>query len=178
MSGVLAFAMGLSFFGIPGAVSGVLGLAALRLRPVRQAPLQMRPVLIALLVEIRSGKSVLSSLQHVAGRFPESAELGRAVRLATVSGLPIALQETAGPLRVLLAHLARSQAGGLSAADVVRRMIESDIARDRAARIARARALPVRLMFPVTLLILPGVVLLSYGPTLLSLLDRLAVPLG
>jgi hypothetical protein len=39
------------------------------------------------------------------------------------------------------------------------------------------RALPVRLMIPLTLLILPGVVLLSYGPTILSLLEGLVVPL-
>lgn len=174
----MAMSIGLATFGVPGALAGLLGIAARRIRPRRTRQPGLRPVLIALLVEIRSGRSVLSSLQQVAARFPAAVDLRRAVRLATVSGLPAAVGESRGSLRDLLSHLVRAQAGGASAADVVRRMLESDIARDRAARIARAKSLPVRLMFPVTLLVLPGVVLLSYGPTLLSLLDRLVVPLG
>jgi hypothetical protein len=57
-------------------------------------------------------------------------------------------------------------------------MLESDVARERSERLARTRALPVRLMVPVTLLILPGVVILTYGPTLIKLLNDVVVPFG
>lgn len=42
-----------------------------------------------------------------------------------------------------------------------------------ASKVARLRRLPVRLLFPLTLLILPGFMVLTLGPSLLATLDRL-----
>jgi hypothetical protein len=56
-------------------------------------------------------------------------------------------------------------------------MIEADIAGDKARRVARARTMPVRLMVPITLLLLPGLVLLFYAPAMLRLFEELSGPL-
>lgn len=157
--------------------SGVLYLG-LRSRPRRTRRVEFRPVLMMLLVELRAGSSVLAAIQSVASRFPRYGELNVAARVATVGGIETAVDLSRGQVRVLLTHLARAQASGGSAADAVRRMLDSDIARERSIRLARTRALPVRLMIPVTLLLLPGVVLLVYGPVLVSMIDDLAVPFG
>jgi hypothetical protein len=119
---------------------------------------------------------VLSALQAASARFSEAGDLKRVVRVASVAGLTAAVDEARGGLRFLLIHLARAQATGASAADAVRRHLEDDLARERAERQARIKALPVRLMLPLSLLTLPGVVLVAYGPTILSLLDGLVVP--
>jgi len=177
MSFLLAGSAGLVTLGLPGSVLALLAVCAYRYRPRRIQRNNLRPVLMVLLVELRAGRSVLASLQVAATRFPDEHELTGPVRVAAVTGLPAAVDEARGSMRLLLAQLARAQATGGSAADAVRRFLESDIARERAKRLSRMRALPVKLMIPLTLLILPGVVLLSYGPTILSLLEGLVVHL-
>lgn len=176
MSYVIAASLGLNFFGFPGAVAAVLVIGFRRHLPRRRREDDLRPIMMVLLVELRGGRSVLSALQAASGRFPEAGELKRVVRVASVAGLTAAVDETRGGMRFLLIHLARAQATGASAADAVRRYLDDDIARERAERQARIKALPVRLMLPLSLLTLPGVVLLAYGPTILSLLDGLVVP--
>lgn len=164
--------------GGPVLAAVVLGLAwvfAHRHR-FRRPVMPVRPILVLLLIQLRSGRSILSGIQAVASRYPDHVGMVRPVRVAGVSGMAAAAAAASGEIAVLFAHLARSQLTGSSAADAVRRMLEADLAKERARRIARARALPVRLMLPVTLLLLPGVVLLSYGPSLLALLDDLVVP--
>jgi hypothetical protein len=56
-------------------------------------------------------------------------------------------------------------------------MIEADIAAEKARRVARSRSLPVRLMIPLTLLLLPGLVLLLYAPSMFRLFEELSGPL-
>jgi hypothetical protein len=58
----------------------------------------------------------------------------------------------------------------------VRSLLDSDIAAERARRMSQARALPVRLMVPIALLVLPGLVLLIYAPSLLKTLADLSGP--
>lgn len=73
----------------------------------------------------------------------------------------------------MLGQLARAQRSGASLTDTVRRLIEDDLAGERTARLARARSLPTRLMVPVTLLMLPGLVLLLYAPSLIAVFEEL-----
>lgn len=161
-----------------GVLAGGLLRVAYRLvlRPDR--PIEIRPILMMLLVELRAGRSVLSALQAVAARFSDVRELQRVANVATVSGIPAAVPVANGDLLVLMTRLSRAQTSGSSAAEAVRRMLESDIARERSRRLARTRSMPVQLMIPMTLLILPGVLLLAYGPTLIALLNQVVVPLG
>lgn len=136
----------------------------------------MRPILMMLLIELRSGKSVLAALQTVADRFADQSALRRSVNVAAVSGIASAIAISEGRVLLLLTQLAGAQTSGSSAADAVRRMLESDAARDRALQLAKTKSLPVRLMVPLTLLILPGVVLLAFGPTLIDVLNQVMDP--
>jgi hypothetical protein len=174
---LIAGSAGLALAGAPGALVGlcigvVLGVRGRR----RRAPALIRPVLIVLLIELRSGRSVLGALQTVASVFPGDEELFRAARVATISGLTEAVLPMKGELNAVLSQLARAQKSGAALGDTVRSMIEADIAAEKARRVARSRALPVRLMLPITLLVLPGMVLLLYAPSLLRLFDELSGP--
>jgi hypothetical protein len=72
-----------------------------------------------------------------------------------------------------MAQLARAQRSGSPLVGTVRRLIEDDLSAERARRLAKARTLPTRLMLPVTLLMLPGLVLLLYAPSLIGLYEDL-----
>jgi hypothetical protein len=168
---------GLAIGGVPGALIGLCIGALFRARHrFRRRPSILRPTLIVLLIELRSGRSVLGALQTAAAAFPGDEELVRAARVATISGLARAVVPMKGQMKGVLAQLARAQKSGAALGDTVRAMIESDIASEKARRIARSRALPVRLMLPITLLLLPGLVLLLYAPSLLRLFEELSGP--
>ena len=170
----LAGSMGLIVAGPFGALAGVAAATVVARRPrrrVRNTPTRL--VLMLLLVELRSGLSILAALQEVSRILPDDDDLRRLSRVATVSGLTHAISEAGPALRPVMAQLARAQRSGASLASTVRRMLEQDLARERANRLSRARSLPVRLMLPVTLLMLPGLVLLLYAPSLLRFLGDL-----
>lgn len=171
---VVAASAGLVVAGPMGAVLGAAIPLFVSVLPIRrqQSP-DNRLVLVVLLVEVRSGISVLAALQAAADVLPGHPDLRRAARVATVSGLTSALSIAGPGLRPMLAELARAQVSGASIAGTLRSMLERDLARERAERIARARSLPVRLMIPVTLLMLPGLVLVLYAPSLLGLFQEL-----
>ena len=84
-----------------------------------------------------------------------------------------ALSECDATLRPIVAQLARAQRSGSSLTSSMRTMLEQDLARFRAARLAKARSLPVKLMIPITLLMLPGLVLLLYAPGLIETFSQL-----
>ena len=179
MTAVVMGSIGLVVAGLPGAVLGVCLHAGFRLRDrLRKQPSLLRPILIVLLVELRSGRSVLGALQTVSGSFPGHAELRLAARVATISGLREASLLMSGEMKGVLSQLARAQVSGAALGDTVRSMIEADIAAEKARRVARSRSLPVRLMLPITLLLLPGLVLLIYAPSMLRLFQDLSGPLS
>jgi pilus assembly protein TadC len=130
-------------------------------------------VLLLLLVELRSGLSVLAALIAVSESIPGYRSLRTVARVARVSGLLSALPYADDRLRPVVAQLARAQRSGASLSEAVRRMLETELGSERARRIAKARTLPVKLMIPVTLLMLPGLVLLLYAPSLLSMFEDL-----
>ncbi len=178
MSAVIAGSLGLVVAGPMGALLATSLYGGWRLRHrFRQPPSHLRPILIVLLIELRSGRSVLGALQTAATAFPGDGELVRAARVATISGLTQAALLMSGEVKGVLSQLARAQISGAAVGDTVRSMIEADIAAEKARRVARSRALPVRLMLPITLLLLPGLVLLLYAPSLLKLFEELSGPL-
>ena len=171
---VAAASAGLVLAGPLGALVGFAVPWLLSRVPRRAArPADIRLVLVVLLVEVRSGLSILAALQSASSLLDGHTELRRAARLATVSGLASAISVTGPQLRPVLAQLARAQVSGASIAGTLRAMLERDLAAERARRIALARSLPVRLMIPVTMLMLPGLVLLLYAPALLDLFEEL-----
>lgn len=179
MSTALGVSIGLLLAGPLGGVLGGLapplwGMVA-RARPP-ETPL--RVVLLLLLVELRSGSSVLAALIGAAEALPEYESLRTVARVGRVSGLVSALPHADDSLRPVVAQLARAQRSGASLSETVRRMLETELASERSRRIARARTIPVRLMIPVTLLMLPGLVLLLYAPSLLGVFEDLTGVLG
>lgn len=156
-------------------ILAALLLVRLLLRPRRErvTVIPARLVLIVILIEIRSGLSVLAALQAAADRLAGHAELARVVRLASVAGLSASVAAAPRDLRPIMSQLARAQRSGASLAGTVHRLIEDDLAEERSIRLARARSLPTRLMVPVTLLMLPGLVLLTYAPSLIAVFEDL-----
>lgn len=171
---LMASCLGLVAGGWPGAVLGILTGWALEMRSRRrdEAP-GRRLVMMLLVVELRSGASVLSAIQSTAAQIPEHGELSRLARVATVSGLAGAIGGCDESLRPIVAQLARAQRSGASLTGSLRHMLEQDLSQERSDRIARARTLPIRLMLPVTLLMLPGLVLLLYAPALIRTFDQI-----
>jgi Type II secretion system (T2SS), protein F len=170
VSHVLLGSVGLAVAGMPGAAIGALTPLVWRrivTRPQPDPPVSL--VLLLLLVELRSGMSVLAALAGVAESLPRYESLRVVARVARVSGLVAALGHADDRLRPVVNQLARAQRSGASLSGAMRRMLEAELAETKTTRIARARTLPVRLMIPVTLLMLPGLVLFLYAPSLLGM---------
>ncbi len=171
---ILAASAGLLLGGPFGAL---LGASAARVWIRRRLDPRVVPpqrlVIILLLIELRSGLSVLAALQETARRLPEYPALRAVARTATVSGLVPALSVCDEGLHPIMAQLARAQKSGSSLTSALRRMLDQDLTAYRSDRLTAARALPVKLMVPVTLLMLPGLVLLLYAPGLLRTFSQL-----
>ncbi|HEU4320430.1 MAG TPA: type II secretion system F family protein [Acidimicrobiia bacterium] len=174
MRRVLGGSIGLMVAGPLGALAGLLVAPSFdRARRREDADPSTSLVLLLLLIELRSGMSVLAALHGVSSVLPGYDNLRIVARVASVAGLIAAIAHANDELRPVVAQLARAQRSGASLGGTVRRMLDEDLAEDRARRIARARALPVRLMMPVTLLILPGMVLMLYAPSILDMFEEL-----
>jgi hypothetical protein len=174
MKAIVSASIGLILGGPIGAIVGSLvPVLSRHLRRSRVPTPPIRLVLLLLLVQLRSGLSVLAALIAVSDALPAYPSLRRVARVARVSGLIAAIPHGDDRLRPVLSQLARAQRTGASLSGAVRRMLETELATERARRIARARTIPVRLMVPVTLLMLPGLVLLLYAPSLLGMFDDL-----
>ena len=104
-------------------------------------------------------------------------ELDGVLRTATRRGLAAALADAPERTRRLGLILSRAVATGAPLAGAVEGFVDERRAEMRATQLEDARRLPVRLMVPLALLVLPGFVLLTVGPTVLAALDRLALPL-
>lgn len=174
MTLVLVASAALAVGGAAAAAGAVLVVSALLFLRRRPRPVPFRPVLVLVLVELRTGHSALGALQRAASALPEQGSLGRAARLASLKGIGAAVSDTDGDVRRLLTQMARAQRSGAPLADTVRSLLEAEIAEDRSRRIEKARSLPVRLMIPTALLLLPGLVLMLYAPSLLRSLGELA----
>jgi hypothetical protein len=166
----VGLAIGGPFGGIAGAVAPLVW-ARFANRKEPEPPLSL--VLLLLLVSLRSGMSVLAALIEVAQTVPEYKNVSVVARVARVSGLVGAVSVADERMRPVVAQLARAQRSGASLTGAVVRILESDLAAEKTRRVARARTLPIRLMIPVTLLMLPGLILFMYAPSLLAMFERL-----
>ncbi|HEY5649866.1 MAG TPA: type II secretion system F family protein [Acidimicrobiia bacterium] len=128
-----------------------------------------------LALTVSAGHPIGRALGEVNGRLPEHHRaaiddiLGRARHL----GIARALVETRGPLSGLTARLAKAQVTGapiLPALDAYIAMVHD--AR-RAAALEDARTIGVKLIIPLTLLLLPGFIALVIAPLVLEQLGGL-----
>ncbi len=132
-----------------------------------------------LYVALSAGLPVAAALEFAVDEVgpTEAAEVRAVLRVARREGLGVALTGPEGASNRLFAVLARAQTTGSSAIKAVASFIDEE-RKDRRARAAEAaQRLPVKLTVPLALLILPGFVLLTVGPTVVGTLQRLLGPL-
>jgi hypothetical protein len=101
----------------------------------------------------------------------------RTVMTAAGDGWPLAEvldAEAAGtpPIRPLLALLAASERSGAPIGSALGRLACSTRAQSRRRAMARARTVPVRLLFPLVFLVLPAFLLLTVAPVVLATLTH------
>jgi hypothetical protein len=162
-------------------VAAFLIWSALRAARLRRAgpPLSESDVddLAALLVIGLSASRTLAGALEDASLQLGDATRGEVVdllRRARIRGLAAALAETDGPLAPLASQLARAQISGAPMVDAVAAFLQTRRGVVRSTLLESARTLPVRLIVPVTLLLLPGFVLLLMGPFIVEQVGQLA----
>lgn len=162
---------------LAGPLGGLIGCLA----PIAHHRWSRRPepdpepslVIMLILIELRSGMSILAALESASHSLPRDQSLRAVARVARVSGLLAALPYADTRLHPVVSQLARAQRSGASLTNTMRQLLESNLAAEKTTRVTRARTLPVRLMLPVTLLMLPGLVLFLYAPSLLAMFSDL-----
>jgi pilus assembly protein TadC len=131
-----------------------------------------------LLVGVGAGWSLDQSLRAAAGRLDRvvAGEVDDILRRGRIEGLGSSLATAQGEGATLYRMLARSHLGGVTLDRSLAAFIREAGDHRRGELIERARRLPIRMVVPLTLLMLPGFVLLVAGPTLLITTRRLLEP--
>lgn len=168
--------LGLIIGGVPVAVVLLVGGEVLpHLSRRRSAEVDGVDVAARLLVLVGAGLPLVPALEQAAASVPGIAGVARRSRRL---GAAAALAAADGPLGPLLRRLADAVASGAPPEPAIRTYIDVERRRRHTIAVERARRLPVRLMIPMTLLVLPGFVLMVYGPAFIDLLTSLAGPLA
>lgn len=162
---------GLVFAGPPQIVS--------RFRFRRRTKAEVDPLMTArlLAIAVASGLPLGAAILSVRP-YLDGTSLGMIDDLlarARTAGLTRALAETTGPFEQLAQRLAGAQVSGAPIAPTLTSFVSTHSAAVRAAATEEARTLGVRLIVPISLLLLPGFVALVIGP---YLLEQLAGFLG
>ena len=105
-----------------------------------------------------------------------SSEVQMLARRARRDGMALALAEADGTCSRLFLLLARAQTTGASIGDAIGGFVEEQREAHRLKVTEAARRLPVKLTVPLALLILPGFVVLTVGPSVLESARRLLGP--
>lgn len=175
MRRVAVGSLGTIVAGLPGCL---VALATVELLPHlsrrRPAPVDGVEVAARLLVVVGAGVPLVPALESVAG---DVAGVEEVVRRSRRLGSAAALGSASGPLAPLLRRLADCAAAGFAPEPAIRSYIENERRRRHTRAVERARRLPVKLMVPMTLLVLPGFVVMVYGPAFIDLVTSLVGPL-
>lgn len=148
-------------------------------RPARAESSRIDHLGQVLFVALSAGLSVAAALDFAADEVGPAAagEVRSVLRNARYQGLAVALAGAHGTAGRLFAVLARAQLTGASAVKAMASFVDEE-RRDRRARaVEAAQRLPIKLTVPLALLILPGFVLLTFGPTVIATVQRLLGPL-
>ena len=164
--------------------AGAAGAAALALRGrfARRAAARSAAVDVVALAELMSlalsgGMGLRGSLEHAARQVDPgiSDNVDSVLRRSRVEGLASALVAARGPGRDLFRLVARAAGTGAQLVPALEDFVHARVDEKRALEMAAARRLPVHMLFPLALLILPGFLVLSIGPAVLSATDRLGL---
>lgn len=152
----------------------------LRRRRDRVPEIDVLAVARLLALSIASGHPLGSALEDVRSRLPHATRsalddiLGRARR----DGLTRSLVETTGALAPLTERLAKAQVTGAPVGPSLDAFIATVHDARRFAAIEEARTIGVKLIVPLTLLLLPGFLALVVAPYVIEQLDSLLGPVG
>ena len=139
-----------------------------RRRRRRRRRSQVDVMLIArlLALSIASGQPIGSGLIEIVSLLPstEAEAVEKVIGRARSVGLARAMVETSGPLADLAARLAQAHLSGAPAAAALEAFVASMHDAERYRSIEEARIVGVKLTVPLTLLLLPGFVLLTIAP--------------
>lgn len=175
MRRLVAICLGVIVGGVPIGAVALLTVEVLpRLRRRRAVEVDGVDVAARLLVLVGAGLPLISALHEVSASAPG---LDGVVRRSRRVGSVAALAAAQGPMGPLLRRLADAAASGAPPEPAIRAYIDMERRRRHTLAVERARRLPVRLMIPMTLLLLPGFVLMVYGPAFIDLITSLAGPL-
>lgn len=104
-----------------------------------------------------------------------AVEVAAVLRRAQVEGMAAAMTEASGIGHRLYRVVGRAAATGSPLLEAVGRLSDELHADLAAARLEAVRRLPIALLFPLTLLILPGFLLLTVAPAILDAFVRLEI---
>lgn len=132
-----------------------------------------------LFIALSAGLPVAAALEFAASEIDpaEAVQVQSVLRTARNQGLAAALSGVDGSAEALFGVLARAQLTGSSVIKAVASFVDEERKDRRARAVEAAQRLPVKLTVPLALLILPGFVLLTIGPTVISTFQRLLGPL-
>lgn len=131
-----------------------------------------------LFVAVSAGLSLTAALAVAAEGLSVAVtdEVVGLVRASRMDGMALALAEADGRCSRLFGLLARAHTTGASVADAVAGYVEERRESHRLKVTEAARRLPIKLTVPLALLILPGFVVLTVGPSVLESARRLLGP--
>ncbi len=123
---------------------------------------------------LSAGHTFPIALAEAASAVPALADEARAVsREAHRVGFAEALTRAGDGAGGLYRIAARTATTGAPLLPAVQARLDELRGAERLRRLERIRTLPVKMLFPLALLILPGFLVLTVAPTLLGALDRL-----
>lgn len=106
---------------------------------------------------------------------PLAAGVNATIRHGHIGGLAHALTGATGIGSDLFTIVAGAVETGAPIGAALEAFVDSQRDKRRAAELAAARRLPVKLLFPLALLILPGFMVLTIGPAVLTAADSLGL---
>lgn len=176
--------VGLVWFPLPTLLITAVRWVAVRLRAAARArheEAQAVEDVLALgelsLLGLSAGLSFSQSLRLAAEPLGDlvRADVDRVLRSARLVGLPAALAAAEGRCARLFALASRSVDSGSPVSGAVEAFVDDAVADRRERSLTAARRLPIKLLFPLALLILPGFMILTVGPALLGSLEKLTL---
>lgn len=126
---------------------------------------------------LSAGLSVPMAFAEAAEQMPPDLrrEVRSVLRMLVPRGAAAGMTVATGRGARIYHLAARSAASGAPLLESLRALADEQRREAHEAEVTAARRLPVRLLFPLTLLILPGFVILIVGPALLSAAARLGL---
>lgn len=183
-----AFVLGLGSAGVMAAplitaLGFLVGLAGLWIRRHRarlatqtlvdaDVPLLAELTALGLSAGMPFSTALLTASEHVADDLGAKARTALRARALRGPGSDVT---AAAPVDELLRVVGRAELSGAPLLPAVNGYVDRLRAEERAQRLAAVRRLPVKLLFPLALLILPGFLLLTVAPAVLSGIRRLGI---